>query len=168
MIAKEVIDNALDEAEEAGIAPEIEVAVSTETGEIAIADNGRGLPAETLGGVLDYTVRASSREAYLSPSRGQQGNALKCIIAMPFALNGEHGTTVIEAQGQAHCIVFEMDPVRREPRIEHEIGPSDVRTGTRVTVHWPRIASDVLVAAGSVFYKWSKTSRFSTRISAFG
>jgi DNA topoisomerase VI subunit B len=34
----------LDAAEEAEIAPEIDIKVSTETGEIVIADNGPGLP----------------------------------------------------------------------------------------------------------------------------
>jgi DNA topoisomerase VI subunit B len=114
--------------------------VSTERGEIVITDNGPGLPSPTLGGVLDYTVRVSSREAYVSPSRGQQGNGLKCIIAMPFALDGTHGTTVIESQGQAHRIVFEMDPVRREPRILREVMSSDVQNGTRITVRWPKTA----------------------------
>jgi DNA topoisomerase VI subunit B len=127
VIAKELADNALDSCEEAEIAPEISIEVSTERGEIVIADNGPGLPSETLDGVLDYTVRVSSREAYVSPSRGQQGNALKCIIAMPFALDGMHGTTVIQSQGRAHRIVFEMDPVRREPRILREIASSDVQ-----------------------------------------
>ena len=117
VILKELVDNALDACEEAEIAPEIDIKVSTDTGEIVIADNGSGLPSETIDGVLDYTVRVSSREAYVSPSRGQQGNALKCIIAMPFALDGDRGTTVIEARGLAHRITFEMDPVRRVPRI---------------------------------------------------
>ena len=96
VVAKELIDNALDACEEAEIAPEIDIEVSIERGEIVIADNGPGLPSAMLGDLLDYTVRVSSREAYVSPSRGQQGNALKCIIAMPFALDGTHGTTVIE------------------------------------------------------------------------
>ena len=137
VILKELNDNALDAAEEAGIAPEIEIAVSTERGELLIADNGPGLPSETIDGVLDYTIRVSSREAYRSPSRGQQGNALKCIIAMPFALDGARGTAVIESHGQAHRIVFGIDLVRREPRLVREIGPSDVQNGTRVTVCWP-------------------------------
>jgi hypothetical protein len=66
---------------------------------------------------LDYTVRVSSREAYVSPTRRAQGNALKCIVAMGFALDGVNGMTVIESLGCAHRIVFEIDPVRREPRI---------------------------------------------------
>jgi hypothetical protein len=43
------------------------------SGGIVIADNGSGLPTETIEGVLDYTVRMSSREAYVSPTRGAQG-----------------------------------------------------------------------------------------------
>jgi len=160
VIAKELIDNALDACEEVEIAPEISIEVSTERREIIITDNGPGLPAETLAGVLDYTVRVSSREAYVSPSRGQQGNALKCIIAMPFALDGVRGTTVIESKGQAHRIVFEMDPVRREPRILCEMVPSDVQTGSRVTIHWPQTASK---PQRPVLHKWSPTPQPLTR-----
>jgi DNA topoisomerase VI subunit B len=83
VIVKELIDNALDACEEAEIAPEINIEISTERGEIVIADNGPGLPPETTGGVLDYSSRVSSREAYVSPTRGAQGNALKTIVAMP-------------------------------------------------------------------------------------
>jgi DNA topoisomerase VI subunit B len=89
VILKELTDNALDACEEAGIAPMIRVAVNTAW--ITVADNGPGLPEETIKGVLDFAVRVSSREAYVSPTRGAQGNALKTIVAMPFVLDGEHG-----------------------------------------------------------------------------
>jgi hypothetical protein len=151
VITKELTDNALDACEEAEIAAEITIEVSTESGEIVIADNGPGLPPKTIEGVLDYTVRVSSREAYVSPSHGQQGNALKCIIAMPFALDGARGITVIESQRHAHRIVFEMDQVRREPRILREIASSDVQNGTRITVHWPETACHLLEAAKGRF-----------------
>jgi DNA topoisomerase VI subunit B len=81
VILKELADNALDICEEAGIAPEIRVTVDSDG--ITVADNGPGLPASTLAGVLDYKVRVSSREAYAAPDRGAQGNALKTIMAMP-------------------------------------------------------------------------------------
>jgi DNA topoisomerase VI subunit B len=54
---KELIDNALDECEEAKIAPEIEIEASTDRGEIIVADNGRGLPPETVRDILDYASR---------------------------------------------------------------------------------------------------------------
>jgi DNA topoisomerase VI subunit B len=151
VLAKELVDNALDACEESEVAPAIEIAVSTERAELVFADNGPELPAETLAGVLDYTVRASSREAYVSPSRGQQGNALRCVIAAGFALDGARGNTVIEARGQCHRIVFEMDPVRREPRILREVLSSNVQTGTRITVHWPETACNLLESAKGRF-----------------
>jgi DNA topoisomerase VI subunit B len=82
VILKELVDNALDAAEEAGIAPVIKVEVAG--GVITVTDNGPGIPAETVAGILDFSVRVSSREAYVSPTRGAQGNALKTIVAMAF------------------------------------------------------------------------------------
>jgi DNA topoisomerase VI subunit B len=60
VVVKELIDNALDACEETGVAPVISVTVN-EAG-IEITDNGPGLPPDTITGVLDYTVRISSRE----------------------------------------------------------------------------------------------------------
>ena len=50
---KELVDNALDAAEEAGRSPEITISVTTDPGTIIIADNGPGLAAETIGDILD-------------------------------------------------------------------------------------------------------------------
>ena len=86
MIVKEAMDNALDACEEAGTAPKIHIKV--DSGGIIVADNGPGIPARTIDGILDFSVRASSREAYVSPTRGAQGNALQTVLAMPFVLDG--------------------------------------------------------------------------------
>jgi len=130
VIVKELVDNALDAAEEAGIAPVIAIDISTETGEIVIADNGPGIPAETIDGILDFTVRVSSREAYVSPTRGAQGNALKTILAMAFVLDRTVGETVIEAHAIAHLIRFAVNPIRQEPRVTADRSSSTVRKGT--------------------------------------
>lgn len=151
LILKELSDNGIDECEEAGVAPEIAVEVETALGLITISDNGRGIPAETITTMLDYSVRVSSREAYVSPTRGAQGNALKTIIAMGFALDGARGMTVIESHGQRHSVIFEMDAVRREPRISYEITASAVRSGTRITVRWPDSACSILANAKARF-----------------
>jgi hypothetical protein len=116
VILKELLDNALDAAEEAQIAPAVRVEVSTEPGKagITIADNGPGIPAETISDILDFSTRTSSREAYCSPTSGAQGNALKTIIAMPYALSGGTcGETVIESCGIIHRISFRADAVRQ-------------------------------------------------------
>jgi DNA topoisomerase VI subunit B len=135
VILKELLDNALDACEEANIAPEIKISVSAES--ITIADNGPGMPPETVKGLLDFNVRVSSREAYVSPTRGAQGNALKTVVAMPFALDGSIGETVIEARGVRHLIRFAKDGIRQEPKIAYAQEPSLVRNGTSVTVKWP-------------------------------
>ena len=140
VILKELIDNALDACEEAEIAPMISVAVNGQT--ITIEDNGPGIPARTIDGVLDYSIRVSSREAYCSPTRGAQGNALKTIMPMGYVLDehrGEEaaGVTIIEAHGVAHRIEFAVDHIKQEPKIAHTTEPSNVVAGTKVTVTLP-------------------------------
>jgi DNA topoisomerase VI subunit B len=140
VVLKELFDNVLDACEEAGIAPHVLIRVSTTTGEISISDNGPGLPEQTVRAVLDYTVRASSREAYVSPTRGAQGNALKTLIAMPFVLDGSMGRVRIDAAGMSHRIGFSVDHLRQEPAIAHEIVGMPTATGTTITVFWPASA----------------------------
>src|SRR5712671_5573173 len=142
VILKELVDNALDAAEEAEIAPVVSIAVKR--GSIVIEDNGPGIPAKTIESVLDYSIRVSSREAYCSPTRGAQGNALKTILPMAYVLDerrGEDasGKTVIEAHGLAHHIAFGVDHIRQEPKIRHMVKPSSVVRGTRVTVNLPAL-----------------------------
>ena len=104
---------------------------------IKVADNGPGIADDVVEDILDFSVRVSSREAYVGPTRGAQGNALKTVLAMPFALDGEAGRVVIESQGIRHEIAFGIDRIAQEPRAEHRRSPSPVRTGTVVTVEWP-------------------------------
>jgi DNA topoisomerase VI subunit B len=144
VILKELVDNALDACEEADTAPVITIDVSTADGTIMITDNGPGIASETVADILDYSVRVSSREAYVSPTRGAQGNALKTILAMGFALSGERGETVIESKGTAHRIVFAADRIRQEPRIVHTTARSFRKNGTSITAHWPDSACSIL------------------------
>jgi DNA topoisomerase VI subunit B len=137
VVLKELTDNALDACEETEVAPVISITVKGNT--IVVADNGPGIPLGTIDGVLDYSIRVSSREAYVSPTRGAQGNALKTILPMAYVLN-EHqgesasGKTIIEAHGLAHHIVFTVDHIKQEPKIAHAAKRSSVVRGTRITV----------------------------------
>jgi hypothetical protein len=166
VILKEGIDNAVDACEEAGIAPEISIKVSTMTGEISISDNGPGIPAETVDAILDYTVRASSREAYCSPTRGAQGNALKTVVAMPFCLDGSIGRVRIDAAGMSHRIGFSVDHLRQEPVITREIVRAATTAGTTVTVFWPDSAkAQSWLRQNRDLYKLRRTSPGLTRMS---
>ena len=107
----------LDIAEEAGIAPVVRVTVAR--GRIRVRDNGPGIRPETVTSILNFATRTSSREAYVAPDRGRQGNALKTIIAMPFALSGEEGRVEIVARGIRHEITFRVDRIAQRPVIDH-------------------------------------------------
>src|SRR6202035_5605204 len=111
VIIKELVDNAIDACEEAGTAPVVKVAITTgskrKPARIVIEDNGPGIPGPTIAGIIDYNVRVSSREAYISPTRGRQGNALKTILPMAYVLgDNSKGETWIEAHGRKHRIQF--------------------------------------------------------------
>ncbi len=151
---KELVDNALDACEDAGIAPQVSVTVD-HTG-ISVADNGPGIPCDTVAGVLDFSVRVSSREAYVSPTRGAQGNALKTILAMPFVLDGERGRVSISSHGRRHEITFSVDRIRQQPVISREQRRAkNVRTGTNVTLHWPDSACSKLQSSKPRFLQFA-------------
>lgn len=134
VLLKELLDNALDACEESNVAPEI--AISVDDRGLTVQDNGPGIPPEVVAGILDFAVRVSSREAYVSPCRGAQGNALKTVVAMPFVLDGEEGKVTISAKGIRHEITVRVNRIRQEPVIEH-IPHEDafVQNGTSITVH---------------------------------
>ncbi len=86
-LTKELIDNALDACETASVSPVI--TVTLDGASVTVADNGPGLPEATLTKSLDYASRTSDKSYYVSPTRGQLGNALKCMWAGPFVYSGE-------------------------------------------------------------------------------
>jgi DNA topoisomerase VI subunit B len=134
------MDNALDACEDVGVAPEI--AVTVNDGGITVTDNGPGIPAETVAAVLDFSRRVSSREHYVSPTRGAQGNALKSLVMMPFVLDGRFGCVEITARGVHHRIEVRVDRIRQEPVFDHQKHPvpGDV-PGSKITIHWPDSSS---------------------------
>ncbi len=152
VIAKELVDNGIDACEEKNIAPVIKITITTGNAKsrrraakptrIVFEDNGPGIPPETITGIIDYNKRISSREAYISPTRGRQGNALKSILPMAYVLGGEgKGETWIEARGVKHRIQFSVNQIKQEPIVDHTPTRSKVTTGTRITVFWPAKAT---------------------------
>jgi hypothetical protein len=162
VVLKELMDNALDACEEAEIAPVISITVKSPC-TIIIEDNGNGIDAETIKSILDYSIRVSSREAYVSPTRGAQGNALKTVLAMGYVLdrkgkNGKRnaeptGVTIIESRGVKHRIEFREDHVNSQPKLSHVTSRSAVKTGTRITVEWGLGSQPLLRSRHSEFTK---------------
>jgi hypothetical protein len=73
------------------------IEVIVDPGSITIQDNAGGIDSETVESILDYSIRVSSREAYVSPTRGAQGNALKTILAMGYVIDRKIGSDATAA-----------------------------------------------------------------------
>jgi hypothetical protein len=133
VFAKEMIDNSLDACDEADIAPVIE-AVADASG-ITVQDNGPGLPEKTLGSAMDFTIRASNREAYVAPDRGAQGNALKTILPMAGVVDPKYGKLIVQAHGKQHVITCGVNPISQRAIIHDDT--TDIPTvGTSVRIEW--------------------------------
>jgi Histidine kinase-, DNA gyrase B-, and HSP90-like ATPase len=157
VVIKELIDNALDDAEKTGVVPEIAIEINVEEAVITVADHCSGIPPATVKKLADLKSKTSSNSAYASPTRGQQGNALQTIIPMGCALAREHGwdasdaVVIIEAQDFAQRVGFAIDPLRQTASVNCVKERSAVKTGTRVTVRWPTEACFLIAAAASGF-----------------
>jgi DNA topoisomerase VI subunit B len=137
-LTKELLDNALDACEAANVLPEIEVVVEANT--ISVQDNGPGLPAKTIRRSLDYLVRVSDKSFYASPTRGQLGNALKCVWAAPFVANGQHGVVEVMTGGVTYRVDVTLNYLVQEPVLKLSEEPGFVKNGTLVKIHWSAVA----------------------------
>jgi DNA topoisomerase VI subunit B len=151
-LLKELIDNSLDACETAGVAPDIEVTV--EPDRVSVCDHGPGLPVKTLKHSLNYLVRVSDKAHYVSPSRGQLGNALKTLWAAPYVVHGEQGYVEVVTGGNTHRIAVTLDRIAQQPDLQHQTLPDGVvKKGTLITIVWPKIASFLQSRQQPTFYK---------------
>lgn len=141
MLTKELIDNALDACEAAGVTPEVTVIAKNDT--VTVTDNGPGLPAKVIEGSLDYLVRVSDKTHYVSPTRGQLGNATKLLWAAPFVACGEAGWVEVFTPEGTHQVRVTVNRLEERPDIKHTVGPASVKNGTTVTIYWPKVAKAI-------------------------
>ena len=135
-LVKELIDNALDAAEEAGIAPQI--TIKEQVGRrFTVADNGPGLSREQVVKLCDLSQRMSTREAFAAPDRGSQGNALPTLLALPFGFGLDTATTTIASQGLEHAITLRVDRLAQRIAVERTERPVATATGAAITMTWP-------------------------------
>lgn len=139
VLIKELVDNALDACEKAGIAPDIAVTVTPEG--FTVADNGPGMDAALIARSLDYEIRVSDKMYYVSPSRGQLGNALKCLWAAPYAIDPDApGSVEVASLGLHHHITVTVDRIAQEPKVVHHQIEGFVKSGASLTVTAPKVA----------------------------
>jgi hypothetical protein len=133
VILKELGDNGVDDAEEAGVAPELRVRVLVRGNwlRLVVMDNGRGIKPEVVKGLVNFSTLTSNKAAYRSPTRGLQGNAWKTILGIAHVLGG--AAVVIEARGVRHTIRARPDPAG-EVMPGYQARDVPARPGTRVAV----------------------------------
>jgi DNA topoisomerase VI subunit B len=139
VLIKELIDNAIDSCETA-VTEKPEIQIKLEKDAIVVSDNGPGLPRKIIKGVLDYTVRISDKKHYVAPTRGQLGNALKCVVAAPFVATSEKSVIEIVARGKRSRIEIELDRLAQKPRIICDVTDVPAGIGTILTIRWPQVA----------------------------
>lgn len=140
----ELVDNALDACEAVGVQPRVRVAAERRGAHlhITVADNGPGLPLAALARILDFGTVTSDKAAYRSPTRGAQGNALKTVLGIPYALAGESATPItVEACGVRHMVHPWVTPAG-DVRIPDQEEPVALRPGTRITVTLPSASQE--------------------------
>lgn len=151
-LTKELIDNALDACETTDRAPCITVTVEPDA--VTVQDNGPGLPVATLERSLDYLVRVSDKNHYVSPTRGQLGNALKCVWAAPYVASG-WGRVEVTTGGLVHQVDVTLDRIAQQPALTRTVYQDGlVKNGTLVKMQWPAIAS--YLGGGSGAYSYNR------------
>lgn len=149
-LLKELIDNALDECEKSGKQPRIDISLTDNS--FSVSDNGSGLRKATIEKSLDYKIRVSDKNHYISPTRGQLGNALKCIYAAPFVADG-YGKVQIGTKKTCYCIEVSLDRIAQKPVItlsQKEIERTD---GVKITVFYKNSACLLESLKSADFYK---------------
>jgi DNA topoisomerase VI subunit B len=164
VLVKELIDNAMDNAEEIGVLPVVTVTIDDSSDEekvqngtsddglqckldedekprfvlFTVRDNGSGIDPKTVEGMFDFSNRVSSRVGWRSVTRGAQGNAGKCLVALPYVLNpSKPGSVTIRAHGVRHHIAVGLDQLIQKPNVEYSRTEEKVQTGTSVEVQLP-------------------------------
>lgn len=108
---------------------------------LEVVDNGPGMAPDVVQKILDFSTRTSDKLAWRSPTRGAQGNALKTLLGLPWALSGQRLPIVLEARGVRHILRAGLDPAG-EPEVDHRQEPCDRREGTRIVLRLPPVRWD--------------------------
>lgn len=122
-IVHELVTNSLDACEEAGILPEIDVAISelgTEYYEISVVDNGPGIPEDKLASAMGKLL-AGTKFHRLVQTRGQQGIGVSGIILLSQMTTGKP-TKLISGTNKGKTVSMEMliDSKTNTPKVANK------------------------------------------------
>ncbi len=135
---KEAVDNSLDACEEAGILPDIEVAIvqlAEDRYRVSVTDNGPGIVKNQVPRVFGELLYGSKFHT-LKQARGQQGIGISAA-GMYGQLTTGRPVSIISRTGPkspAHLFQIQIDTRKNQPVIikDEEIEWDDVEHGTRV------------------------------------
>ena len=121
---KEAVDNALDACEEAGILPEIEIAIEqvSETHfRVSVQDNGPGIVRKQIPNIFGKLLYGSKFHR-LRMSRGQQGIGISAAGMYGLLTTGEaiKITSRIGPRANAHFYALQIDTRKNRPVISED------------------------------------------------
>ncbi len=133
----QLLDNALDAAEAKRVPPNITIDIQYTDSimQLAVTDNGDGIPSSIITRILDLTMRTSNKLTLRAPSRGRHGYGLKLVFGIPAALSS-HEPIIIETQSIRHSIRFWIDEYSNV-RVTHTAKPIPAISGTHITITIP-------------------------------
>ncbi|GEM_PF-6923720 len=136
-IIKELIDNAIDACESAGIEkPEVHITINESS--ISVKDNANGITKEILDKIIDINTYVGSKHYFKRPARGAQGNALLTILSIPYVFKKIVNTVIIQSRGKEYRINCEHDEIYQNSRLAYTYTETDAITnGTEITVNIP-------------------------------
>jgi len=140
---KEAVDNSLDACEEAGILPQIRVAlehlpeIDENRFRITIEDNGPGIVRRQIENIFGRLLYGSKFHR-MKMSRGQQGIGISAAGMYGLMTTGKPMVIVSRSKKNkpAHRVTLAMDTTKNRPEVTEDVETDDFpeNTGTRVMI----------------------------------
>ncbi|MCL5679933.1 MAG: DNA topoisomerase VI subunit B [Candidatus Marsarchaeota archaeon] len=143
-VVHEYVTNSLDACEEAGILPDISVAI-TPNGEnryiIEVSDNGPGIPRKFAGKALATILAGTKFHRYIQ-QRGQQGiGAAGCTLFSQITTGKPVSIESFTKDGENYSCDVSIDTMGNKPIITNlkSIGNDEGKTGTRIKAEFAEV-----------------------------
>ena len=115
--------------------------IAVKGGSIIVKDNGPGIPAKTIKGILDYSIRV--RRGKPTAAQRAARRAMRSRPSCRWPTCSDDTATMPPARPSSRrtasriTSASRVDHIKQEPKIEHTTKPSTVVYGTRITVKLP-------------------------------
>jgi len=160
-VVKELVDNALEAAEQADHdEPAVSVSLDVEgRGEhqyvrrVSVADNGPGFDRETLEQIADVTEFGGTKQHYALPTRGTQGNALMTVLGIQHFADG--GPLTITSRGRTYEFALDADTIDGVPNV---MVREQTNNDDRAVADGGALGTEITVELGDAGRGWGKSA----------